>query len=45
MIPKSKINLTIRIKLLTIDFITLLNRIFDTNRVNNQFDPFQEHIY
>jgi hypothetical protein len=35
MIPKSKINLTIRIKLLTIDSITLLNYIFDTNRVDN----------
>jgi hypothetical protein len=35
MIPKSKINPTIRIELLIIDFITLLNRIFDTNRINN----------
>jgi hypothetical protein len=35
MIPKSKINLIIRIKLLTIDSITLLNYIFDTNRINN----------
>jgi hypothetical protein len=34
-IPENKINLTIRIKLLIIDFITLLNYIFDTNRVNN----------
>ena len=45
MIPKSKINLTIRIELLTIDSITLLNRIFDTNRVDNQFDLFWEYIY
>jgi hypothetical protein len=35
MIPKSKINPTIRIRLLIIDFMTLLNRIFDTNRINN----------
>jgi hypothetical protein len=45
MIPKNKINLTIRIKLLTIDSMTLLNYIFDTNRVNNQFDLFWEYIY
>jgi hypothetical protein len=34
-IPKNKIDLTIRIKLLTIDSMTLLNCIFDTNQVNN----------
>jgi hypothetical protein len=45
MIPKNKINLTICIKLLTIDSIILLNYIFDTNRVDNQFDLFREYIY
>jgi hypothetical protein len=45
MIPKSKVDLTIRIKLLTIDSITLLNRIFDTNRADSQFDPFRKRIY
>jgi hypothetical protein len=35
MIPKNKINLTIRIKLLIIDSITLLNRIFNTNRIDS----------
>jgi hypothetical protein len=45
MIPESKIDLTIRIKLLIIDSITLLNYIFDTNRINNQFDPFREHVH
>jgi hypothetical protein len=35
MIPESKIDLTIRIKLLIIDFMTLLNRIFDTNRIDS----------
>jgi hypothetical protein len=25
--------------------MTLLNRIFDTNRINSQFDPFREHVY
>jgi hypothetical protein len=44
MIPESKINPTIRIKVLTIDSITLLNYIFDTNRVNDQFDFFREYI-
>jgi hypothetical protein len=38
-------DLTIRIKLLTIDSITLLNCIFDTNRIDNQFDLFREYIY
>jgi hypothetical protein len=45
MIPKNKVNPTIRIELLTIDSMILLNYIFDTNRINNQFDPFQEHAY
>jgi hypothetical protein len=45
MIPKNKINPTICIKLLTIDSITLLNYIFDINRVDNQFDLFWEYIY
>jgi hypothetical protein len=45
MIPESKVDLTIRIKLLTIDSITLLNCIFDTNRINNQFDLFREYVY
>jgi hypothetical protein len=45
MILKNKIDLTIRIKLLIINSITLLNCIFDTNQINNQFDPFQEHIH
>jgi hypothetical protein len=45
MIPENKIDLTIRIKLLTIDSMILLNYIFDTNRIDNQFDPFQEHVY
>jgi hypothetical protein len=45
MIPKNKIDLTIRIKLLIIDSMTLLNYIFDTNRVDNQFDLFWEYIY
>jgi hypothetical protein len=34
-IPKSKIDLTIRIELSIIDSMILLNRIFDTNRINN----------
>jgi hypothetical protein len=25
--------------------MTLLNRIFNTNRVDSQFDPFREHIH
>jgi hypothetical protein len=25
--------------------MTLLNYIFDTNRIDNQFDPFREYIY
>jgi hypothetical protein len=44
-ISKSKINLTIRIELLIMDSMTLLNYIFDTNRINNQFDPFRERVY
>jgi hypothetical protein len=34
-IPKNKIDLIIRIELSIIDSITLLNRIFDTNRIDN----------
>jgi hypothetical protein len=45
MIPESKMDPIIRIKLLTIDSMTLLNYIFDTNRINNQFDLFREYIY
>jgi hypothetical protein len=45
MIRKSKINPIICIKLLIIDFITLLNYIFDTNQADNQFDSFREYIY
>jgi hypothetical protein len=45
MIPKNKIDAAIRIKLSTIDSMTLLNCIFDNNRVNNQFDPFREYVY
>jgi hypothetical protein len=39
------VDLTIRIELSTIDSMILLNRIFDTNRINNQFDPFRERVY
>jgi hypothetical protein len=35
----------IRIKLLIINFMTLLNYIFDTNRADNQFDSFRKYIY
>jgi hypothetical protein len=35
MIPENKINPTIRIKLLIIDSITLLNRIFDANGIDS----------
>jgi hypothetical protein len=44
-IPKNKINPIIRIKLLIIDSMILLNHIFDTNRVDNQFDLFRKYIY
>jgi hypothetical protein len=45
MIPKNKIDVTIRIKLSTIDSITLLNYIFDANQVDSQFDSFRERVY
>jgi hypothetical protein len=45
MIPENKIDLIICIELLIINSMILLNHIFDTNRINNQFDPFREHIY
>jgi hypothetical protein len=35
MITENKISPVIRIKLLIIEFIILLNYIFDTNRANN----------
>jgi hypothetical protein len=45
MIPESKMDLIIRIKLSIMDSMTLLNRIFNTNRVDNQFDSFREYIF